>query len=128
MTSAAGEGWWTYCTRIPFLISLLDCGHNCAGCTALIILHVCFLFLPPSYEEAGVPVTDLLVSGASVPSPLSLTSGGMELVIRRQGGAASGGAPRSAVIGCREWARYYRQKPRPSEESHGRALATVIAR
>ena len=83
-----------------------------------------------SYEEAGVPhSTDLVLADEARRPHVTLTSGGMELIIHRPaGGGSSGAGARSSVIGCREWARYYRQKPRPSAESNSRELANVVSR
>ena len=99
---------------------------------ATLIIQNCVAPVPSpsrfSYEEAGVPYSaDLVLADESRRPHVALTSGGMELIIHRPAGAVSGSA-RSSVIGCREWARYYKQRPRPSADSNSRELAIVVSR
>ncbi|CAI7927062.1 unnamed protein product [Closterium sp. NIES-54] len=77
---------------------------------------------------------ELIVADDTRPH-VALTSGGMELIIfnAAAGKAGSRGADKGAcgtkrVIGSRDLARYYRQKPKPTGDSNTRLVASVLAR
>eukprot|EP00897_Mesotaenium_endlicherianum_P003897 jgi/Mesen1/3535/ME000198S02737 len=74
-----------------------------------------------SYTEGDMQ----LVAGHAEP-PVMLLRGGLELVIK--GGGASGGTQGGKILGARELARYYKQKPRPSEDRSGVMKNAIIAR
>ncbi|CAI7836434.1 unnamed protein product [Closterium sp. NIES-53] len=85
-----------------------------------------------SYEEGTS--RELIVADDTRPH-VALTSGGMELIIfnAAAGKAGSRGADKGAcgtkrVIGSRDLARYYRQKPKPTGDSNTRLVASVLAR
>eukprot|EP00271_Cylindrocystis_brebissonii_P002644 TRINITY_DN1341_c0_g1_i1.p1 TRINITY_DN1341_c0_g1~~TRINITY_DN1341_c0_g1_i1.p1 ORF type:complete len:437 (+),score=105.23 TRINITY_DN1341_c0_g1_i1:279-1589(+) len=66
-----------------------------------------------------------LAGGGDESSPVALSSSGMELVIKKTEGEEAGS---SKVIGSRELARYYKQKPRPSEHRDSVLMASLVAR
>ncbi|CAI6005274.1 unnamed protein product [Closterium sp. NIES-64] len=84
-----------------------------------------------SYEEGTS--RELIVADNDRPH-VALTSGGMELIIfNTAAGKGSRGADKGAcgtkrVIGSRDLARYYRQKPKPTGDSNTRLVASVLAR
>ncbi|CAI5978607.1 unnamed protein product [Closterium sp. NIES-65] len=84
-----------------------------------------------SYEEGTS--RELIVADNDRPH-VALTSGGMELIIfNAAAGKGSRGADKGAcgtkrVIGSRDLARYYRQKPKPTGDSNTRLVASVLAR
>ncbi|CAI5511962.1 unnamed protein product [Closterium sp. Naga37s-1] len=84
-----------------------------------------------SYEEGTS--RELIVADETRPH-VALTSGGMELIIfNAAAGKGSRGADKGAcgtkrVIGSRDLARYYRQKPKPTGDSNTRLVASVLAR
>ncbi|CAI5983118.1 unnamed protein product [Closterium sp. NIES-64] len=92
-----------------------------------------FLLSSPSasYEEGTS--RELIVADNDRPH-VALTSGGMELIIfNTAAGKGSRGADKGAcgtkrVIGSRDLARYYRQKPKPTGDSNTRLVASVLAR
>lgn len=55
---------------------------------------------------------------------LSLSAGGAELVIKR----SSEKAHQVKAVGCREFLRYYKQKPRPSDLNHGVLVNALASR
>ncbi|CAM6127896.1 unnamed protein product [Calypogeia fissa] len=57
-------------------------------------------------------------------APVSLVNGGLELVVRSD--SADGKV--SKTIGSRELFRYYKQRPRPSEQRDGIAVNAVVAK
>ncbi|CAI5514069.1 unnamed protein product [Closterium sp. Naga37s-1] len=85
-----------------------------------------------TYEEGTS--RELIVADDTRPH-VALASGGMELIIfnAAAGKAGSRGADKGAcstkrVIGSRDLARYYRQKPKPMGDSNTRLVASVLAR
>ncbi|CAK9210466.1 unnamed protein product [Sphagnum troendelagicum] len=64
--------------------------------------------------------TQLIAAHDGMESHVSLTPGGSELIVKGDGG--------SKTIGSREFARYYRQRPRPSESRDGVLVNALVAR
>ncbi len=75
-------------------------------------------FLDFSYMSSDG--TQLIAAHDGMESHVSLTPGGLELIVKGDGG--------SKTIGSREFARYYRQRPRPSESRDGVLVNALVAR
>lgn len=57
-------------------------------------------------------------------SPVSLSAGGAELIIKHDWGSKQG----VKTVGSREFLRYYKQKPRPSDMGDGTSVNTLVSR
>ncbi|GJP33510.1 hypothetical protein CLOM_g18044 [Closterium sp. NIES-68] len=84
-----------------------------------------------SYEEG---TSRELIVADDVRPHVALTSGGMELIIFNAAagkggrGADKGACGTKRVIGSRDLARYYRQRPKPTGDSNTRLVASVLAK
>ena len=73
--------------------------------------------IPGSYPSDGANNMELSDGPA-----LAMVLGGYELML-----PGAEGQP-SKILGTREFARYYRQRPRPADERQSVAVNTVLAR
>lgn len=75
-----------------------------------------------SYMVEGQDYQLVAVRDSDMEAPVSLTSGGLELVLK-----STEGKP-SRTIGSRELFRYYKQRPRPSETRNEVLVNAVVAK
>lgn len=78
------------------------------------------------FTSSYLPEEDaqLISVGEPIAVPVSLSSGGSELVIRHDLGKQQC----AKIVGSREFLRYYRQRPRPSDRRDGVLVNALVAR
>lgn len=78
--------------------------------------------VPSSYEENGAAGMELALANGDEPSShLALHPAGLGLIVR----STTDGDAASKVIGSREFARFYKQRPRPSAANQSLMLSVV---